>query len=438
MSDESRALPKLALLNCIERAESTSKVVDVTNYKIHCNNSIPEEKIIDLPPEKSSKKGVPGINVVSENYNTFKSVMKVLGENYEQFTKLYYENYVKIPQNVTLLEPIVETSYFNLLPWEIIKHIIIIGNIDLMYVSKLYNTYCNKNNQEIFRELLFTQYDLIYNISTESPYLMYKNLNNVKWSQKGTIFDREKATILLVELPDFLRYDDQNEISIVTDMLEQQCHNFRAYLRRGDIIENIKEYNNRSIFMYDDKSIILQNFTVSLHGSVPSQFVVFDEFAPHYWFSNTTSMLNINESYVAWESDSGKKWSSSNFYWRKNGYIVLLYKPFILNELLKIPNLLTFTDKNKVNITCTFHKKDYLIIFPFSMIEEFINTNYIIQDIYGIIKEKGCIIIWTKPINPYDTSSDDDYSDENNSIDLYFNSFDDSYSNDFYSDDEVI
>src|SRR5436853_247835 len=107
-----------------------------------------------------------------------------------------------------------------------------------------------------------------------------------------------KAKIAYLEnLPYDIFY---NMIMEIQQLIEKTYPDFRSYLRRGDIIQDIYHagYNDDGIYFYDGTNIIEPLYEILGYGIIPDQFIVFEEFAPDYWYFNEDDPLNINTIYV--------------------------------------------------------------------------------------------------------------------------------------------
>lgn len=117
----------------------------------------------------------------------------------------------------------------------------------------------------------------------------------------------DRATVLLVDVEKDEDRGEEHEGEKMTKLLEAKYPDFRLGLRRGDIIENIKEsgYRSDGVYFYDGRSIINLDTDWDDYGSIP--FVVFEEFAPDYWVvsgwgDHRQTDLNIDSRYVQRES----------------------------------------------------------------------------------------------------------------------------------------
>ncbi|HNM01536.1 MAG TPA: kelch repeat-containing protein [Leptospiraceae bacterium] len=97
--------------------------------------------------------------------------------------------------------------------------------------------------------------------------------------------------------------------------LELDYPDIRAYLKRGDIVENVRWSGDRSygIQFYDGHTLVPVFKEYDDYGSLSAEFKMFREFHPRYW-----NELNVDDRFAP-----GKK---SQFYWHSNGVCQIMDK----------------------------------------------------------------------------------------------------------------
>jgi hypothetical protein len=76
----------------LEKAEANGKVLDVSNVRDDGAGA----KIVDYPKtDRSNKKHIEGLGIISDNYDAYKFVTDHLGNSYRIFSQTYYNNYVR-------------------------------------------------------------------------------------------------------------------------------------------------------------------------------------------------------------------------------------------------------------------------------------------------------------------------------------------------------
>ncbi len=100
--------------------------------------------------------------------------------------------------------------------------------------------------------------------------------------------------------------------------LELDYPDIRAYLKRGDIVENVRWSGDRSygIQFYDGNTLVPVFTGYDEYGSISAEFRMFKEFHPRYW-----NELNLDDRFAP-----GKK---SQFYWHSNGVCQIIDKKIL-------------------------------------------------------------------------------------------------------------
>ena len=100
--------------------------------------------------------------------------------------------------------------------------------------------------------------------------------------------------------------------------LELDYPDIRAYLKRGDIVENLRWSGDRSygIQFYDGNTLVPVFTGYDEYGSISAEFQMFREFHPRYWHE-----LIVDDRFAP-----GKK---SQFYWHLNGICQIMDKKVI-------------------------------------------------------------------------------------------------------------
>ena len=80
------------LLKLITYAQENNRVIDVSTM----NAKVIGYKTIKIPGNNNSRKKVPGISIVSTNYEAFKNAIEILGPQYNHFADIYYRMHVNI------------------------------------------------------------------------------------------------------------------------------------------------------------------------------------------------------------------------------------------------------------------------------------------------------------------------------------------------------
>lgn len=100
--------------------------------------------------------------------------------------------------------------------------------------------------------------------------------------------------------------------------LELDYPDIRAYLKRGDIVENVRWSGDRSygIQFYDGNTLVPVFKEYDEYGSISAEFKMFKEFHPRYW-----NELNLDDRFAP-----GRK---SQFYWHSNGVCQIIDKKIL-------------------------------------------------------------------------------------------------------------
>jgi hypothetical protein len=215
------------------------------------------------------------------------------------------------------------------------------------------------------------------------------------------VFNNNKASVLLINMKDKYNYYTKNSHCKTLETNMDNCYkNWRLYLRKGDIIENIANsgYRSEGICMYDGEHIIPPNYDEDDYGSPSKTFVIFKDFLPDYWnrcFNEDATDLNIIKKYINNEKtnvvkDSKFYWylektnmeDDSKFYWHSDYPITVMYKPDIIQQVKnKCKGVI---NKNNIPIiTINFANQFYNIHLTIMQINEIITTGTIQEELYA-------------------------------------------------------
>lgn len=83
----------------------------------------------------------------------------------------------------------------------------------------------------------------------------------------------------------------------------------QPYLRRGDILENVLSsgYRAQGLYIYDGEKVVELDDKLDDYGNIPSQFVVYRDFNPHYWAQGE---MNYNNVLVPTQTKTQAYWHS--------------------------------------------------------------------------------------------------------------------------------
>src|SRR5436853_3976234 len=272
-----QVLPKITMPQVLPKITMPQVLPKITSPKVITPQIPPKQMILKKSPPLMpiiEHIAIPKIPNIPQNPNTIISSSR------------------EVPK-IPLPTSKAKIAYLENLPYDIFYNMIMDGGlrgkdlINICNTSIKLNKYCI---EDIFKQLLDLEYGL-KNIT--NPKQIYNNLSNVDWLPK---FNKSKATILLINL----LYSDYKTIMEIQQLIENTYPDFRSYLRRGDIIQDIYHagYNDDGIYFYDGTNIIEPLYEILGYGIIPDQFIVFEEFAPDYWYFNEDDPLNINTIYV--------------------------------------------------------------------------------------------------------------------------------------------
>ncbi len=249
-------------------------------------------------------------------------------------------------------------------------------------------------NDIYFWKLKFTHDNLEY-LGLEKP----NNLNNfiksyitaklLKEELYPKVFNNNKASVLLIDIDDKNTYYSQNEqLTTLETCMDNGYKNWRLYLRKGDIIENIANsgYRSEGICMYDGEHLIPMNHDEDDYGSPSKTFVVFKDFLPDYWnkvFDEDTTHLNVIKKYItSYLDEKTNMEKDSSFYWHSDYPPTVMYKPIIIQQVKnKYKDVI-----NKGNIpiiTINFANQYYNIHLTIKQINDIIITGTIQEELYA-------------------------------------------------------
>jgi len=223
-------------------------------------------------------------------------------------------------ESVELFVSTAKGTEFENLPYDVFALLVETGQlqgqdlIGLCLSNTKIDQKCNHRDQEIFKRLLKKDFGVTYDEREQfTPRDRYVTLSRV-------VKRIDRATVLRVSIErcEAFHYEDRDEehnreymTRLFSRCMERKYPDFRLSLRRGDIIENVEEsgYRSNGVYFYDGRGIINLDIDFNDYGSIP--FVVFEEFAPDYWFVHSfgddrQSDMNVDNRYVQGEP---------TFYW---------------------------------------------------------------------------------------------------------------------------
>ena len=266
----------------------------------------------------------------------------------------------------------------------------------MMDIKTLFNFFkVNKQIYAIYNNIYFWEQKFVCD---DLKYLGLEKPNNINDFIKSyitstflkeelypKIFYNNKASVLLINIEDECEfsYCNTNEsCMIIESYMDIHYKNWRLYLRRGDIIENIARsgYRSEGICMYDGTHIIPINHDADDYGSPSKTFIIFKDFLPEYWnkaFDDDVANLNIITKYI----DRKNMEKSSNFYWHADPPPTVIYKPIIIQQVKNKYKDVINKATNPV-ITINFASQNYNIYLTITQINEIITTGTITDDLY--------------------------------------------------------
>ena len=247
------------------------------------------------------------------------------------------------------------------LPYDVFNYLVEIGKVsgqDLINLSELYPN----RKEDVFKKALKRDFNLKNDSFDHSSEKLYKD--HVKIF--GNNFNKDKSTVLLV------LFSEENDLELneIDMLLERKYPDFKKYLRRGDIIENIPEsgYRSNGVYMFDGEKVIGLNYDFDDYGSPSKEFLVFKEFSPDYW----NYELNVNNIY--------HPNNKSKFYWHRSpAYVVVdknILRPLVEKGVTKDVEENRYYYLNYV--TLEFQNKKYKVTIPdrFNELEELYYYDY--------------------------------------------------------------
>jgi hypothetical protein len=201
----------------------------------------------------------------------------------------------------------------------------------------------NKQMYAIYKDIYFWQQKFAHD---NLQYLGLNKPNNIHdWRKEYIIstnlkeelgvFNTNRASVLLIQIDDGHRYYTEDEhCKSLEKYMNINYKNWKLYLRKGDIIENIEQsgYRSEGICMYDGEHIIPLNYEADDYGSPSDTFIVFKDFLPDYWtkiYNDDVIQLNIIKKYISPLMDD----IMSSFYWHCDFPPVVIYKEPIIQQV---------------------------------------------------------------------------------------------------------
>jgi len=217
-----------------------------------------------------------------------------------------------------------------------------------------------------------TQPNNIYNWRKE-----YIISTNLKKELYPIVFDNNKASVLLIQMISGPKYYTKDKhCKSLEKYMDIHYKNWKLYLRRGDIIENIEKsgYRSEGICMYDGEHIIPLNYEFDDYGSPSDTFIVFKDFLPDYWtkiYNDDVIQLNIIKKYTSPLDNI-----MSFFYWHCDFPPVVIYKEPII-EQIKNGYTTVINTGTKPIVSINFANQSYNIHLKTEQINTIVTTGTI-------------------------------------------------------------